>query len=269
MKLLSWNIASGGFKNYSYDLQTPERLSNIIDVVKNSHADFVSLIDTFRWDTYFTTKELSKLFGYTHVFCINLNDERLIQLGHNNGITVLTNLDNPLFSTIQIAGRNVVKTHFGNDMDIDIFSVYLDDLSENTRLEQISALEMEVTNPHRTIITGDLNTIANEDVKKTKVLLKGFFDNFPQLQEKLLPQIEDMMRGEVVEKIKGIGMKNASDKFNPTIPTPLMFGKQEAFLRLDYVFLGEGIEASDFKVIKNNLTDIASDHYPTECNIRI
>ena len=46
MELLSWNIASGGFKGYDPKLKSPERLSGIVEAVKKQNADMVGLVDT-------------------------------------------------------------------------------------------------------------------------------------------------------------------------------------------------------------------------------
>ena len=92
MRIAAYNILSGGFTTYNYESKTPERLQLLIKAIKEINADFIGLIDTFRWDSLFTESELRKIFNYKYVHCINLQDERLKSIGANNGITILSNI---------------------------------------------------------------------------------------------------------------------------------------------------------------------------------
>ena len=84
---------SGGFDKYGDYSNIPQRLDKLIEAVKNTKADLVSLIDTYRWTEVFKAGQLENIFGYQKVFGVELGDERLKQKGHENGITVMTNLE--------------------------------------------------------------------------------------------------------------------------------------------------------------------------------
>jgi endonuclease/exonuclease/phosphatase family metal-dependent hydrolase len=138
IKLLSYNIMSGGFLDYDPILPTPERLPLIKEVVSSINADFVGLIDTYRWDTYFSPHELTTLFNYPHVYSVCLNDESLKKIGHDNGISVLSRIPVSDFKTIRLHNRDAIKTSLATGkQQLDIFSVYFDHASEDTRLKQL------------------------------------------------------------------------------------------------------------------------------------
>lgn len=45
--------------------------------LKSIDADFIGLIDTFKWKETFSSNELSEKFGYKNVFHINMEDTRV------------------------------------------------------------------------------------------------------------------------------------------------------------------------------------------------
>src|ERR1044071_8673670 len=114
MKIASYNIMSGGFDDYSRNHGTPQRLTLLQTAIKKIDADVIGLIDTFRWDEMYTESDLTTLFGYKYAYCINLNDERLRQIGHNNGLTLLSNVKiNP--RTIQLSSRDAIIAQVEGD----------------------------------------------------------------------------------------------------------------------------------------------------------
>ncbi len=52
---------SGGFSSYTSASSLPERLDLIKQALKKINADFISLIDTFRWDKIFTEDVYKKI----------------------------------------------------------------------------------------------------------------------------------------------------------------------------------------------------------------
>lgn len=263
MRMLSYNVMQGGFESYSYDLDFPKRLPLIQKVVRLSGADFVCLIDTFRWDTFFTNKTLQDLFEYEHFFTVNLGDQRLKKLGHNNAITVMTKYPNPKFESIRIDSRNAIKTTLKVDGKmLSIFCVYLDDLSDASRVSQIRGLETHLDKASVSYILGDLNCVENLYATKVKALIKERLiaeqDKRPVLEQTL----EEMIESKVFSELRRIGFKNISPRLHLTLPTRLSPLAIKPFIQLDYALSNNGVVAKSFKVIKNSLTEKASDHYP-------
>ena len=254
---------SGGFDSYNYEDKIPQRLDLLSEAVKQIGADFVGLVDTFRWDEIFTEKEIKEMFGYKYSYVVKLDDERLKKLGHDNGISVLTNLPVKNFETVRIFNRNAIKTTIEyENRTIDIFSVYLDDLSEEVRKKEISCLLCEVNKNTPTIIMGDLNSLTKDFAKNNDQLEKFWVEN-PKVKEKLYSSINEMSRGEVIKLIESSSFIDSSEKKENMVSTKLSEAKFTGpFLRLDYAFHTPDLKVANFKVMRDNIFDKASDHYP-------
>lgn len=245
---------SGGFSSYTSSSSLPERLDLIKRALKKINADFVSLIDTFRWDKIFTRHDLQKIFNYKNAYCVNLEDERLKKLGHNNGITVLTNLPVKKFQTINLSNRDAIKTEIiFKNQPLDIFSLYLDDLSEETRVKQVRSLFKYFNSDRQTILMGDFNSLSQEDATKIKYI--GQFFSI----------LEKMKHSQVIPLIRKAGFIDAGEMGGATIPTKMAI--KVPFLRLDYIFYTPKLEMVNFHVFKNPFFDLVSDHYPIGANI--
>lgn len=271
MKIASYNVLSGGFDKYDSDSTEPTRFNLLKQAIKTIKADFIGLIDTAKWDSLYTNSELAELFGYKSAYCINLEDERLKKIHHNNGITVLTNLEVKKYETINLETRDAIKTSvLIDDVLVDIYSVYLDDLSEDTRVIQVQNLMeyIDLTTP--SIVMGDLNTLKKTDLVMLNPLIDKFFENNPELLVGYGGVMNDMKRGEVIEMLEKHGLRDTAKNSDATAPSKLFPAVvEEPVLRLDYAFVTPKLKTSDFRVLRDPLFDQTSDHYPIvfECNL--
>lgn len=264
MRIASYNILSGGFSAYDYALTHPERLSLLKQAISLLNADFVGLIDTFRWDEIFTNEQIADMFGYRSAYCINLNDDRLRKKGHNNGITVLSNVDVESFETVSLTTRDAVRAKLISEgRNIDIFTVYLDDLSEDTRLQQVTELVTQVDLSTPAVLMGDLNALKREDLPYLQPFINRFFRDNPGLATGYKSVLQEMMRGEALDEVEKNGFVDAADTVQATAPTKLFPADiHEPLLRLDYAFYRGDIKITHFAVPRDELFDRASDHYP-------
>ena len=264
MKIASYNVMSGGFEQYDASLESPTRMHLIQEAVKTINSDVVGLVDTYRWDEIYSTDDLIQLFGYPFVACINLNDERLRKLGHNNGLTLLSKYKLVEVSAMKIATRDALSaTVEGPNGKLAIVLLYLDDLSEEARLKQTEALLSQVQQMEPTVIIGDFNTFRTEDGTLERQALRSLKDENPQLLPKLNPIIADMAKGEVIKQFEKAGFKDGGVASLPTFPTQLFPAKlNEPSLRLDYVMASSRVEISNFRVPNDTLYHRASDHLP-------
>ena len=259
---------SGGFNDYNYTDQKPQRLNLIKQVVKETKPDIVSFIDTFRWHELYTNKQIAKLFGYQQACCISLDDNRLKKIGHDNGITVIANVDDISFETVRLKTRNAIKTTIKeNKKEFTLYSFYLDDLKEDTRLEQVKSIEKELSVDSPQLIMGDLNTISPKESEKTKEIIKKLLTKRPELKE-LEKQVNDMARGEVIKYLINLGFKDASKQSKPTFPTSLSPFGDKLMGRLDYC-LYKNLNIIHFEVLRGELYEKTSDHYPIMIEIEI
>lgn len=264
MRIASYNILSGGFNKYYEGIKEPERINLLKQAIQELQAGFVGLIDTYRWDEIYSNDQIAEIFGYKLAYCINLNDDRLRKIGHNNGITVLSNYEVERFETISLKSRDAVKTRLRiSGRELDIYTVYLDDLSENARVEQVAELLRQVDANTPSIIMGDLNALKKADLPQFNPLIDKFFRNNPKLLEDYGKVLNEMKSGIALGKIEKHGFKDASRKVEATAPTKLFPAiLEEPLLRLDYAFTTGAVEVSSFEVRREELFDLASDHYP-------
>jgi endonuclease/exonuclease/phosphatase family metal-dependent hydrolase len=274
MKIATYNIMSGGFDSYISKSARPERIEIIKKAIKKINADFISLIDTFRWDKIYTPKDLQNLFGYKNCFSINLNDSRLKKLGHNNGITVLTNLGNVKFKKIRLFNRNAIESQILiNKEIINIYSVYLDDLSENTRMKQVKDLLKISRKEKNKIIMGDFNTIDKKYLLAASNGMNKFILNNSNSASKFNPIFEEMKKVQALEILRKNNYADIIEKYSPNVATKLSHAKlspaklKKPFIRLDYIFRTSDIKVKNSHVLYDVIFDKASDHYPISAEV--
>ncbi|WP_344873620.1 endonuclease/exonuclease/phosphatase family protein [Allokutzneria multivorans] len=257
MRIAGYNIMSGGFDGYETTSPVPQRLPEVKLAVQELGADVVGLVDTFRWDEIFTTDEICEHFGYRYAFCVNLGDDRLTELGHNNGLTLLSNVELEDVRSVRIATRNAISARVRGGLRLVL--VYLDDLSEDVRVSQVKALAPEIDSSVPTVVVGDLNSFKASDLPD----LSGVYESAPVLAGALAPIVADMQRGEVAELLESLGLQDASPAGRPTFPTQLFPIKlDEPVLRLDYCFHTASATVRDFSVPNSEIFQKASDHLP-------
>lgn len=256
---------SGGFSDYSHEIDQPERLPEIQAAIHEINADVIGLVDTFRWDDMFSEQQLCDMFGYQYARSINLNDPRLGASGHNNGLTILSNYPWTECETVSLGSRDALKATFDlGQKSLELFIAYFDDLQKNVRLAQAKKLQTYITDISKTIIIGDLNTLSLiDDTEEFARDLETFYESNPQLVTPLSPVIDQMREGQVVEYLQSLGLTDAGSGQGATAPTRLFPARySKPFLRLDYCLYGEDVTVTDFTVHDNELMQRTSDHLP-------
>lgn len=255
---------SGGFSGYDHDQATPQRLQELRAAVQEIDADVIGLIDTFRWDEIFSVEQLRNLFGYNYITCINLNDERLRKLGHNNGLTLMSKLPWRSCEVVKLGTRDALKASFElSGIEITIVLAYLDDLKEDVRLKQAEAIVGSIDDVDSSLIMGDFNTIAPADNHDADRKLEIFYVDNPGIKDKLNPMVEQMQRAEVVAWLESQNFIDGGVKAGATMPSKLFPAvSDKPFLRLDYCLHGSKLKVSNFAVHRAEIMQKASDHFP-------
>lgn len=263
--IAAYNILSGGFSDYSNNLPLPpDRFAKLKDAISMFHADFVGLIDTFRWEHDFKPEFLQTEFGYPFVKSISLDNTNLKEGTVDTGLTVLSKLSVTDCQPVKIFTRNALLTTVRiENQEVDIFTVYLDYANEDARLTQIMEL-LRVVNLNRpTIIMGDFNSLEPHEHLHLGNILGGFSTKYQQMIFQIWPKVMDMMQGKVIKFILDNGFTDGDDLKKPTAPTKLPnFPLHHAALRLDYAFSNKYVEISGLTVPQDDIFDQASDHYP-------
>jgi endonuclease/exonuclease/phosphatase family metal-dependent hydrolase len=267
LEILSWNILSGGFKDYGSSEKTPERIDGLASVIKELRPDIVSLVDTYRWTEVFTVEDLKRIFGYPNVHMVKLEDQRLIKKGHDNGVAVLSRFPDTKIESIWLTTRNGIKTRVDG---IDIFSVYLDDVSEDTRIKQVQAV-LDLVDPNfPTIITGDLNTFDENDLDEAKTNLDELSRRYPKPMKSMEAPLNEMKRVEVTQILGNNGFTDLGKNAGNTVPAKLFpLRVEKPIIRLDYAFGNNKVRLEDFKVLADDKFGNLSDHYPIWMRVSI
>ena len=139
--------------------------------------------------------------------------------------------------------------------------------TEEEKVEQVRPLIETLQEPY--IITGDFNSYSTEDVKNYD--RGAFLDRFGQfLQNRDPKKIIDMLfNPKLIPYLESNGLRDAfvnAAQRSYTIPTDLCTKDKSAAARTDHIFVKGRIKVKTSYVIKSDLTEIASDHYPV-CSI--
>ena len=266
MKIASYNIMSGGFNTYTYDVNDPNRLDLLKKTLNNIDADFIGLVDTFRWKDIFSENNLKNIFNYKYAFCINSEDK---WVDPNIGSTILTNLPLKEVKSFRISTTNCIKAvvEFNGKL-IDIYTVYLNYLYESRRMEQIKYL-LGKAKKKNSIIMGDLNSVAPEDKNELKKNFQKFIDTHPKFKKRndydyYIEKMNGLYKTQVIPTIRKSGFKDADRKYsNPTAFTKL-YGHDVpvSIFRVDYILHTPDIKINNYIVMKGGIFEKASDHYP-------
>lgn len=149
------------------------------------------------------------------------------------------------------------------DSTLHVWNVHLNPQLEDNRLPEIDSILQKIDLESYALITGDFNSLAESDGYDEQDLLAQF-------NEQGLKKFgETALRYDVIKRLTDTGLVDVGARYSwqHTVPTPANKDMAHAAqLRLDYAFATPKLAAlvSGYRVVKNELTDHASDHYPIE-----
>jgi len=265
INLMGWNVRAGGFHAYDPALTTPERGEALRVCIEEQHAsgvDTVCLCDAYRWDeVYGDDAGIARHLGYASARFVRLNDARLNENnGEGVGIALATERGIQQTKELDLATRKGL----GVVLDIGRYGlqvavVYLDDLRESTRLEQVRALPAALEKNVPTIVIGDFNALRPSVHDVGPSVRAG--DIATRALARLLPKrtllgrtVAEINQREVVPLIESFGFIDADGRRKrPTAPAFL------PILGIDLAFHTPDVQIDDFRVLPIRR---ASDHRP-------
>jgi endonuclease/exonuclease/phosphatase family metal-dependent hydrolase len=125
------------------------------------------------------------------------------------------------------------------------------------------------------LLIGDLNSLSPLDKYNKKKMInswskfsKGILD-MPHKDRKISTTkdlVEEMLKRDAVKEVSKKGLvdtyKKKNKNFDFTIPTDLLSKDKSSGVRMDYIFCSKDFKVLKSGIIKNKLTEMASDHYP-------
>ncbi|MEI6732182.1 MAG: endonuclease/exonuclease/phosphatase family protein, partial [archaeon] len=120
------------------------------------------------------------------------------------------------------------------------------------------------------ILAGDFNSVSPEDEYDRERLIRGFSSMTAsyKMKENPLTIVDEILERKTVSAVLDAGLVDSYRFVHPrkdfvfTNPTGLFNRFSDTSMRLDYIFCSPDIKVIDSGIIKNKLTDMASDHYP-------
>lgn len=274
MRMMAWNVKSGGFNAYDPLAVRPERqeaIKQVIDQQRDQHVTAVMLTDAYRWDeVYGGHQGIAAHLGYRTARFTRLNDRRLMQRnGAGIGIAFATDEKIAASSTLDLGSRNALGVVLdAGQHGLQVAGVYLDDLNEDVRLKQISALCTELEPDVPTVLTGDFNALRT--TLHGAALRHRLGDIAVRTLARTLPRrsglgkaVSGMNRRAAVPRIEDYGFHDADGAKRPTALGRLMlFG-------VDYAFHNSGAHVENFNVLNGPQVKSASDHRPIVFDVRL
>lgn len=253
---MTYNILDGG----------ENRLESIAQIVTDENPDILSINEAneFHLNDNEKLKSLGAMTGmpFYHLACSEQSEYH-----------VATYSKKPFLSAYDIrplsrAGvRVTVNSSIG---EIAIVGTHLSYFSEEERLREISTIFEALKNYDHKVIMGDLNSLAEIDNYDQDRLLPSFTAS----QIRKFTDSKQLLF-DVVKRIENQGFHDAartarSENVN-TVPTGSNIDSSHSSFRLDYVFMSENLNErmADYRVVKNEMTELASDHYPVVVDLAL
>ena len=146
-------------------------------------------------------------------------------------------------------------------MNLDITHIspipYLSNKGQESCIKQILKDKKE-----NYILAGDFNSLSPKDNYKESTLV----DAWAKFEKNAKKLIKQMLKRDAIKSVLLSGLidtyKVKNIEFDFTIPTNFLSKDKSSGIRIDYIFCSKEFEVLDSGIIKNNLTEQASDHYP-------
>lgn len=267
-KIILYNILNGFCNNNTPFKIDNNRMNKFLQIIKNQNPDILILNEAYFWPF---AKEIN--FRYIDKILKNLYNE-YTTLAHNYfrwAPIILSKFKVEKFDTsLSKYNFNYLRAELkiqDKSITIDVFHPHLDTNEE----QKVGFLKPIIKNMSQNyILSGDLNALSLEDNYDKKKLIGGY-QSF--MKDKGKDKVTDMLKMLIIKEILNNGLvdtyKAKNKKTDFTVPTDLMSKNKDAAARIDYIFISDNFKIINSGIIKNKITETASDHYPIYATLEI
>lgn len=254
LKIISYNLFRGA----------QATMDELISFLKQEDPDVICLQEINEWhinDFEMLMYVADRTGMRTYVYGDSNTDYKLATLSKHPIITTSVYKNNIWHSlidcSIEVKGR-VLR----------VVNVHLNPHAESSRAIEIEHLLSQLSEDTPTIIVGDFNSISREDNYPENLLSKlktAGIDKFSDSE--LLYDTTDLLK-----EANYIDMAADLSTITNTVPTTYNTDKNHLVpLRLDYAYSNRALHDSiaNVSVIKSDLTNQISDHYPLSITIQL
>jgi len=274
VKTIAYNLLNGlcdwDFNPYNIPIINKKRLLAAQRLIKEEDPDILCLTEAlFSIKNYRGVyMDYQKIFGYPHI------DVR-------DGNTILSKY--PIKFSKRIGGQNYKDGGVAlyclmeiGKKTVPISIIHPSFYANESKKTKLIKKLFEEKDPPK-IICGDFNSISYSDN-----YTKEFAENFKEkvilkdssIDKKLADKIiRDIFKPKVVKYIEGKGLIDTyltkNKNFDYTVPTDFCSLDKSTGIRIDFIFVSKDIKILDSGIIKNELSEKASDHYPVYAVLEI
>jgi endonuclease/exonuclease/phosphatase family metal-dependent hydrolase len=254
IKIMNYNILHGFHQIVPPFGLEQERLDKALKEVSKENPDILILTEA--------------CYGGPNPFNINMDYKKLFNYPYGYfGAWGEHEWGNLLLSKYPIEAQTIPygkRTAIKSKINVNKKVVYLDvihphpEWTEDEKIELTKPLLKRIQKPY--FLIGDFNAISDEDNYDKDLLIKGFekFDKTP------IQSVNRLFERKLIPYLKSKGLIDAftKDSRQSTVPTSIYGEDKPSSMRMDFIFSSPDIKTLETRIIKNKVTDYASDHYP-------
>ena len=273
MKIVWYNVLRG-FHNKEKDgsfTLGKERLDAVKKVIKDLNPDvfFVGEGD-FNPNCKISgpkikTIDYQKEFGFPFVYYSETDaTSRKGEVILSKMPVTVKNLSGGGYSTSQFTDLRCSFVVDGKKINLDVIHPY-PTIPEAEKARLVGEILDKKENPY--ILLGDYNALSPKDKYDWKSLAKEY-EAFQGSKEKAEANAKDTVTYLMVKRVIAAGLVDTyyehNDEYSCTLPTKkyAITDDTKRTMRIDYIFCSEDFKVLNSGIVKNKLTDMASDHYP-------
>ncbi len=262
IKIMQYNIRTG-FRTFNepYDYEG-DRIELAKKIIRKEKPDILILNEA-----YFESKnkieilmDYQKIFGFP--FYAHGNYENGLSLFWGDALLSKYPITEVTNKSKGMAGLFRTKINV-NDKALNLDITHVSPIPAITSKKQAAFIKNILKDKKENyVLSGDFNSLSPKDNYKEENLINAW-SKFEKNAKKL---IKEMLKRDAIKYVLSKGLvdtyKKKNKKFDFTIPTDFLSKDKGSGIRIDYIFCSKDFKVLESGIIKNKLTEKASDHYP-------
>ncbi len=249
---MTYNIYEGG----------KGRLPNIIKVIIAEAPDFLTINEANLFSSQKKLKEFSQAIRMPYCqISFSGEEDYHVAVFSKQQFMKGDNIE-PLKRAGVMA---VLSTGFG---DVSFVGTHLVPDTERKRLPELDLIFSQQSRYQHKVLMGDMNSLSLHDGYKADRIKK-----FNKIQIRKFTENGKLCYN-AVKKIEAASYRDTAVLLKKnhiyTAPTSIVEDKAHSDMRLDYIFVSPSLVGyiKSYEVVKNNVTEKASDHYPVTVTLK-
>lgn len=249
---MTYNILNGG----------KGRLELILQAIKQEAPDYLTINEANAFANNKILQQISKDIALPYS-AIALSGE------YDYHVAVFSKYPFKEMHTLQPLMRACLVALLDTELGLlSIASLHLTPYSEDLRHPEIDRIINFQKNYENRILMGDMNSLSKHDTYNPEMIKQ-----FNKSQRKKFTT-HGQFRFDAIEKILSVGYYDTALPLGKnkeyTVPTVINKDPSHAKMRLDYIFVSQPLlsHVTDHAVIKSDVTNKASDHYPVAVELQ-